>query len=167
MAGKILNCYWDACVWITLITDSGTSNHDSCLYVLEMAQRGECRIWTSTFTLAEVFKRKCDMEMVGLAEGYDEKFEDLIEQDFVMKIQVDMDVGTVARRLLRKFPKIGKPQDAIHVASALLENIDELHTFDREDLLSMSGQLERADKVKLIIKPPPERPIPPQIEMTV
>lgn len=100
-----------------------------------------------------------------MAEKYDERFEDLIEQEYIVKIQVDMDVGTVARRLIRKYPKLGKPQDAIHVASALLENVDEIHTFDKDDLIALSGTLERFDKVKLKINPPPDRPPGKQQEM--
>ena len=66
----------------------------------------------------------------------DKYFEDLIEQEFIQKVSVDVDVGKVARRLLRRFPAIGKPQDAIHVATCLLNNLDQLHTFDRDDLLA-------------------------------
>lgn len=167
MGGKVPKYYWDACIWITLISEPGTVRHDCCAYVLEMAQRGECEIWTSAFTLAEVYKRKCDGVVVGLEEAYDEKFEDLIESEFVKKVSVDMDVGTVARRLLRKYPRIGKPQDAVHVASCLLENVDEFHTFDRDDLLALDGQLDRIDKQKLTICKPPYPPVPPQAEMPI
>jgi hypothetical protein len=78
---------------------------------------------------------------------------------------VDVDVGKVARRLLRRYPEIGKPQDAIHVASCLLNNIDQLHTFDGEDLLGFDGQLARVDRAKLTICKPPKRPENPQAEM--
>ncbi len=112
-----------------------------------------------------MFRRKCNDQNVGLAEERDTYFEDLIEQEFIKKVSVDVDVGKVARRLLRKFPVIGKPQDAIHVATCLLNNLDQLHTFDREDLLGLDGQLERIDRVKLTICEPPMRPEPPQTEM--
>ena len=150
--------YWDACMWIALIKrESG--RFDACRIVIEKAQRGEVEIWTSSFTLAEVWKRRCSGEDAGLAESDDEAFEDYIEQDFIIRVAVDVDVGTAARRLLRKFPSVGKPQDAIHVATALIENVDELHTFDRQDLLSLDGLLERQDGVKLRIcipQPPPD-----------
>ena len=133
--------------------------------MLEQAKVGECEIWTSSFCLAEVFKRKCNGDFVRLAEERDIYFEDLIEQEFIKKVSVDVDVGKVARRLLRRFPKIGKPQDAIHVASCLLNNIDELHTFDREDLLGLDGELERVDRAKLTICEPREPPDNPQSEM--
>ena len=160
-----LKYYWDACIWITLISDRHSSRGQACEYVLEQAEGRECEIWTSSFCLAEVFKRKCDGDFVRLAEERDTYFENLIEQEFIQKVSVDVDVGKVARRLLRRFPVIGKPQDAIHVASCLLNNIDQLHTFDGEGLLRLDGQLERVDRAKLTICKPPERPDNPQFDM--
>ena len=157
--------YWDACIWITLISDRHSSRGQACEYVLEQAKAEECEIWTSSFCLAEVFKRKCDGVPVGLAVEHDTYFEELIEQEFTQKVSVNVDVGKVARRLLRRFPKIGKPQDAIHVASCLLNNIDQLHTFNHEDLLGLNGQLDRVDRAKLIICEPPKRPQNPQLGM--
>ncbi len=148
-----------------MISDRHSSRGQACEYVLEQARVGKCEIWTSSFCLAEVFKRKCDGDSLRLAEERDIYFEDLIEQEFIKKVSVDVDVGKVARRLLRRFPKIGKPQDAIHVASCLLNDIDQFHTFDREDLLGLDGQIERFDGAKLTICTPPERPDNPQSEL--
>ena len=64
-------------------------------------------------------------------------------------------MGTLARRLLRKHPGLGKPQDAIHVASCLVANLDELHTFDGSDLLKFNDKLQRSDNIKLKICKPP------------
>lgn len=106
-------------------------------------------------TMAEVYKKKCHGEKTGIVENEDEKFENLIQAEFVRKINVDIEVGNLARRLLRKYPKIGKPQDAIHVASCLIYNLDELHTFDEEDLLGFDNVLKRKDKKPLKICKPP------------
>lgn len=157
--------YWDACIWIVLIQDRDSVRGQCCQYVLDLAREGKCEIWTSSFCLAEVYKRKCDLTQVGLQEEKDKYFEDLIEQEFIKKISVDMDVAKVARRLLRKFPKIGKPQDGVHVASCLLENVDELHTFDRDDLLALDGKIDKLDKSKLKICHPPFPPAVDQMEM--
>lgn len=146
-------------MWIALIKRE-PSRFDACKFIIEKAQRSEVEIWTSMFTLAEVWKRRCAGEDTGLPEADDEAFEDYIEQEFVFRVAVDSDVGTAARRLLRKHPSIGKPQDAIHVATALIENVDELHTFDRADLLSLDGVLDRQDGEKLKICTPPPPPDP-------
>lgn len=152
-------------MWIELIQQQDTIRAACCENVISLAEMGRCELWTSTFTLAEVYKRKCGNETVGLPEEQDTAFEDYIEKEHIRKIQVDLDVGKVARRLLRKFPQIGKPQDAIHVASCLLYNIDELHTFDREDLLRMDLKLDRFDRRKLKICQPPYPQSSPQIEL--
>jgi hypothetical protein len=110
--------------------------------------------------LAEVVKRRCGNSPSALPEVDDAAFEDYIEQEFVVRVQVDFAVATAARRLLRQYPSIGKPQDAVHVATALLENVDELHTFDRSDLLPLDGKLIRQDGSRLKICMPPGPPDP-------
>lgn len=150
--------YWDACIWIELINQSSPDRVDRCKYVIEQAETGAVELWTSTFTLAEVYKRKCEGEFASIPEAADRAFEDYIEQEFIHKVQVDVDVGKLARRLLRKFPGLGKPQDAVHVASCLLRNVDEMHTFDDTDLTKFDGMLPRSDHVKLTICAPPMRP---------
>lgn len=151
--------YWDACCWIALIKQE-PDRIDSLRYVIEMAQRGDVEIWTSTFTLAEVFKRRCGSENAELPAIDDEAFEDYLEQDFVQRVQVDVDVGTAARRLLRRFPSIRKPQDAVHVATAVLNGVDEFHTFDGHDLLPLNGQIPAMGGGRLKICRPPAAPDP-------
>lgn len=151
--------YWDACAWIGLIRQE-PDKVDSLRHLMELAQKGKIEIWTSTFTLAEVFKRKCSENQVGIEPKDDEAFEDYLEQDYVKRVQVDVDVGTFARRLLRRFPSIRKPQDAIHAATAALNNIDELHTFDGNDLLPLDGQIPMSNGEKLRICTPPAAPDP-------
>jgi predicted nucleic acid-binding protein len=133
--------YWDACAWIGLIQRE-PGRFDSLEYVMNLAKDEKAEIWTSTFTLAEVFKRPCNGAQSGLLQAEDEEFEDFIVMDFVKKIEVDSDIGILARRLLRKYPSLKKPQDAIHLASALMHNVDELHTFDRPELMRLSGVIE-------------------------
>ncbi len=151
--------YWDACAWIALIKRE-PGRFELCRHVFDLAQRQEIELWTSAFTLAEVYKRKCDVKTDGIASEQDVQFEEFIMQDCVIIAQVDVDVGTAARRLLRTYPQIGKPQDAIHVATAIINNLDELHTFDRTDLLELNGVLDRLDGVKLKVCPPPSPPPP-------
>jgi predicted nucleic acid-binding protein len=154
--------YWDACLWIGLINQE-PDKIDSLKFIIDEAQKGKVEIWTSAFTLAEVFKRKCDSEQSGIDESDDVPFEDYIKQDFVQRVQVDSDVGTAARRILRKFPSIRKPQDAIHAATAALNNVDEFHTFDDKDLTPLDGQIPMANGQKLKIcrpsAPPPPLPV--------
>ena len=151
--------YWDACVWIGLINQEA-DKFASLRFVIEQAQKGDVEIWTSAFTLAEVFKKKCSGVQAGLESDGDEAFEDYLARDFIQRVQVDFDVGTAARRLLRRFPAIRKPQDAIHVATAAMNDVDELHTFDGDDLLRLDGQIPMANGQMLRICKPPSPPDP-------
>lgn len=146
-------------MWIALIKRE-RARFDACAHLIQQAQRGDIEIWTSAFTYAEVYKKHCSGEPAGIAPIDDQSFEDYIEQDFVQLVQVDADVGRAARRLLRQYPTIGKPQDATHVASALLMNVHELHTFDRENLLDLNEKLKCQDGVCLKIKIPDNPPDP-------
>lgn len=153
--------YWDSCVWISLINNEAGKAR-LCRGVIEEAEKGKVQLWTSSLTLAEVFKKKCDGKTLSIEEAHDADFETFIEQEFLVEVQLDHDVGVLARRLLRKHPELKKPADAIHLASAVLNNIDELQTFDGENLLSLNGKVERRDGRPLVIRNPPE---PAQISL--
>src|SRR5665213_113707 len=156
--------YWDACAWIALIQQE-QNRFESLSYLIEEAKNGKIEILTSNFTLAEVYKRPIDNGgQKSLLDTQDQAFEDYILQDFVSRVQVDFDVGTLARRLLRAYPTIQKPQDGIHVATALLNNVDELHTYDRANLLDLTEKIERQDGKKLRICHPPRPPVPAPVE---
>jgi predicted nucleic acid-binding protein len=155
LADRKRRVYWDSCVWLSLIKgDAERAEH--CAHVIEMARAGEFEVWTSSLTLAEVYKRKCDGDNVTLEEDKDANFESYIEQEFLREVQVDHDVGSLARRLLRKYPAIKKPADAVHLASALLNNCDEFHTYDGENLLGLDGKLQKLDGSLLKICHPPK-----------
>ena len=159
---EIKKVYWDACVWLSLINEDEAGRVARCNYIIEQAQAGSIQIWTSSISLAEVFKKKCEGKNISLEESKDIDFEKYIEQEFLTEVQVDHDIGLLARRLLRKFPELKKPNDAIHLATAALNNIDELHTFDAENLITLTRRIEKMDGSLLVICAPPEKPIDPQ-----
>ena len=116
------------------------------------AKKGECEIWTSTISVAEVYKSHAEREE---ATESSEKIDSLFEQGYVQMVAADYLITKDARTLLRQHrPPLKKPFDAIHLATALRHNCDEFHTFDREDLLSLDGKLDRQDRKKLVIKKP-------------
>ena len=160
--GNVPKYYWDACAWIDLITQADPDRFDRCLFVIEEAEAKRVELWTSAFTLAEVYKKKCSTETSGIPPDKDRDFENYIEKEFITKVQVDVDVGFLARHLLRQYPSIRKPQDAIHVATCLLNNLDELHTFDGNDLLALTGVIPKQDRTLLVICVPSKRPLKPQ-----
>lgn len=153
------NIYWDSCTWLSLINGE-PGRVDNCEHIIEQARKGEVRIWISSLTLAEVFKKKCDAGNRSLSEEKDVEFEKFMEQDFVVEVQVDHSIATIARRLLRKHPELKQPNDAIHLATAAINNVDEFHTFDRDNLLVLNAKIKRRDGKELVIcEPPPPPPV--------
>jgi predicted nucleic acid-binding protein len=146
--------YWDSCVWIALI-DEESGRVDRCQSQIRQATGGSFEILTSSLTLAEVYKFKCGSEAKALAIAKDAEFEKYLRQRFVVQIQLDHAVGTHARRLLRQFSALKKPNDAVHLASAALNNADTLYTFDSDNLIPLHRKIQRADGQLLNISEPP------------
>ena len=140
--------YWDACAWLGLINGEAAKSADLEV-VWKKAERGQVEIWTSAFCLAEVYKVKCEDGKTGLQADQDKQIDDLFQQDFVNVVQVDIEVAEEARRLLRTIDKLKKPSDAIHLATALVWNLDQLHTYDSDDLLGIT--INRRDGQRLDI----------------
>jgi hypothetical protein len=68
-------------------------------------------------------------------------------------VNLDRLSGEKARDLMQAGYSGLKPLDAIHLASAIIANAEELHTFDG-DLLRLSGMIDKSDGTKLkIVKP--------------
>ncbi len=151
--------YWDSCCFLGLINPS-EPKHLDCQAVWEEAQRGDATLFTSFFTFAEVFKAKCEGPAKPLVEAQDRQIEALLRQRWVEPMLVDERIGTAARRLMRQHPECKKPADAIHLATALALNVDEMHTYDQSDMLRLDQKVMRVDGVPLRICTP-HIPVPP------
>jgi predicted nucleic acid-binding protein len=145
--------YWDSCSFLGLINPS-EPKHPDCRAVWEQAKRGDAILFTTFFTFAEVFKAKCEGTTKPLAEAQDRQIEAMLRQSWVQPMLVDERIGTAARRLMRQHPECKKPADAIHLATALALNVDEMHTYDKSDLLRLDRKVMRADGASLRICTP-------------
>lgn len=142
--------YWDACAFLGLLNKEA-DKHPACLSVWKEAKAGNTVIYTSFFTWAEVFKAKCEGKAKPLAEAADKDIEAILSQPFIEAVLVDEGIGLSARRLMRAHEACKKPTDAVHLASALRLSVDELHTYDGSDLLSLNGKVLCADGRPLVI----------------
>lgn len=140
--------YWDACAWLGLLNKEGGKFEDLEV-VWRKAQHGELEIWTSAFCIAEVHKVKCADGSVSLDEADDAKIDNLFDQDFVFLVHLDTDIARLAKKLLRDHAKLRKPSDAVHLATAVNWNLDQLHTYDHSDLIGLD--VARRDGQKLEI----------------
>jgi len=126
-----------------------------CAYVFSQVEAKKAELWTSTFTLAEVYKLKCNGDWASMPYGQDDKFESFFTSGLVKPLLVDLQVAKISRRLCRKYSELRKPQDGIHLASCVVGNIEELHTFDVKDLIRLDGQIQLSNGKNLKISEPP------------
>lgn len=129
---------------------------EKCDYIIGEARKGAFEIWTSSLSLAEVHKTKCGTGLASIQQAKDKAFEDFLDQSFVVQRTLDNDVGKLARTLLRTHPKLKKPNDAIHLATAILSNVAEFHTTDKDDLLHLDGKIIclNGEQLKICEVPP-------------
>ncbi len=145
--------YWDSCTFLGLINTEAEKHRDS-KGVWDLAIQGEVEIYTSFFTLAEVFKAKCEGTAKPLEENEEDKIAAFFASDVIIGVPVDRRTAELARKLMRKHPCCKKPTDAVHLATAIFMNVDEMHTYDASDLLSLSGKVARQDGEMLVICSP-------------
>lgn len=152
--------YWDSCTFLGLLNQE-PGKVTNCRAVWNEAEKGLLVIYTSFFTFAEVFKVKCEGPAKPLAEEKDREIEQLLGQKWIRSVVVDEQIGVLARRLMRHHPECKKPSDGIHLATALILNVEEMHTFDGSDLLTLDGKVKRKDGKPLTICQP--TPTPPAL----
>jgi predicted nucleic acid-binding protein len=171
MASSPSRVGWDACSWIAHIqqerilgSDGETPVEDRgamCRPVLEAAEKGIVEIVVSALCLVEVLAR-------NRAAGIDDqKVRDFFDNDYILLVNLDKQVGDLARRLMLTGHPGLKPPDAVHLATACVANADEFHTFD-DRLLALDGQIDKADGTRLVIRKPavpaPPAPLLDEIE---
>jgi predicted nucleic acid-binding protein len=165
MAGSTKRVYWDACSWIALIhkekirnaQDVITEDRETmCKAVLHQARAKPqlVELVTSSLSLVEVCKHP---------KSQSTKTEDLaafFEHDYILLVDLDRFSAEKARELMQAGYAGLKPPDAIHLAAALIANVEEMHTFDGA-LLRLNGVLNKTDGTKLkIVKPDTSVPAP-------
>jgi predicted nucleic acid-binding protein len=163
MPTKRRKLYWDSCAWIGFIN----SEKDKILplrAIWEAAEPGECEIWTSAYAHIEVINGFSDHgEPYPPAES-DLIIEKTLSQDWVKRVQVDVQVARLARDLKREFHQQGlrKRADAVHLASAVHYNVETLITFDGNDLLPLNGMVKVRNGSPLLIRKagPEDMPYP-------
>lgn len=127
--------YWDACVFLSYI--NGVADRvDDVEGLLQLAEKGSIRLITSVATVVEV------------AMSETERTGDLLDPDAEVKIAalwqppspitlVDFHplIAAGALRLIREGVPKGwrlKPLDAIHLATAQRQGVDEIHTYSAD-----------------------------------
>lgn len=126
--------YWDSCIFIHYI--EGTKEWMPILDSLmdEANTGGELIIVTSTVSITEVAYAKAGKSGRALDPAVEADIDALwADRSAVRLVEFDQVIARAARSLLRRSVEIGrslKPMDAVHLATAELMQVAELHTTD-------------------------------------
>jgi predicted nucleic acid-binding protein len=150
---------WDACTWISMIIQEqallkdGTKENRAalCNHVIDLATKKSAEIATSGLTLAEV----CKHDEVKSRD--DDALTDFFRNEYILIVPVDRYVGTLARQYMQAGYAGLKPPDAVHLATAVVANVSEFHTFD-EKLLKLDQKIKFQNGNLLKICKPPQPP---------
>lgn len=161
MADPPRSVYWDSCAWIGFIKEEA-DKITPLRHVWTEAQRGRYVIWTSTYSYLEVMGSPLKHGETYPPEEEDDPIFAMFAQPHVRRAAVDVEIAKLARRLKREHhPTLSKRSDAIHLATALFHNVDELHSWNSSDLLPFNGKVQRRDGLPLVICVPSAHPAGP------
>jgi len=133
----IYTVYWDANVFHALFGRED-GRVDACERIERAARDGGVNIYTSTATFVECIWIK------GKINKFSREHEEVIGKyfmhKFIIPINCDRQIAEAARALIWKYPHL-RPKDAIHVASAISQQVDVLHSYDNDDLVKLDGKI--------------------------
>jgi predicted nucleic acid-binding protein len=126
------NRYWDSSVIIAYINEE-RGRVDTCRAILDDAEQGKIRIYTSALTITEVLKYK---GAKPIEKDKKEILRAFFQNDYITIIQLDRWIAFGAQELV--WENGIPPKDSLHVASALKAEVDVLETYDNDDLIKKS-----------------------------
>lgn len=124
--------YWDSDCFLSWLQAEAGKAH-VCEAVLEEAENGRVLLVTSALTLAEVLYLR---DHTPIPREHKQKVIDFFKNEYIAVRNVTRRVAEEARELV--WENGVKPKDAIHVATALHDDLDILNTFDQK-LIAKSG----------------------------
>lgn len=135
--------YWDANVFHALFQRE-EGRLEACSRIETEAKNGNVQIYTSAVTLVECLWIKAKGDPPGrpskLRPEHEKRIQEYFMQPFVKIVNCDRRIGESARSLVWKYEHL-RWKDAIHVATAISQPIDVLHSFDNDDLVRLSGKI--------------------------
>lgn len=123
--------YLESSVFIALIKGEvidGVDRGEIAQNILDDAAGGRWPVFTSTFTLAEVIKDR-NRPMLTLTE--EQRIDDFFKHEYIKLVTLDREIAELARKVARAHNL--RPPDAVHLASAIKVEADELLTWDKDN----------------------------------
>jgi predicted nucleic acid-binding protein len=132
MARSIRRIYWDTSIFLCFLGIGEEVRRKICEDILQHAADGKIRLFTSTYTIAEVIKPKKKSIPNARKLTADEitKIKEMFRWPFLTTIELDPRTAFFAADLARDHEL--QPADAVHAASAILWKMDALQAWDRD-----------------------------------
>jgi len=124
--------YWDSCILIALLTNENRPNGEmnGVFYWAKQVSQGDAFLLISSLARVEILK-------FFLSTEQQKVLDDFLKRSNVMEIELGPSVAEKARELrdyYQSLKSVSKKtlstQDAIHLATAIMYEADEFHTFD-------------------------------------
>lgn len=146
MPGTIDTYYWDACLFLAWLKDEKRrqGEMEGIREQVERVRRNEIRVITSALTYSEVTAAKIPNETA-------DAFANVMQRKNIRLIDVSVPIARKAGELKDFYAakggkRLGTP-DAIHLATAIIYQAKEFHTFDQNNsggtlgLIPLSGDV--------------------------
>ena len=130
--------YWDSDCILGWLKNEPDKNQ-LCEGTLDAAEKGKIKIGVSALSLVEVLRVKGHKKLTANNE---KKIRRFFDNDYFVLYDVDQWIGEKARDLVWQYNV--EPKDAIHTATAVLNNISTLNTFDNK-LLGLDNSIPLDD----------------------
>lgn len=140
--------YWDSCVFLALLKGE-PGRRNVCQALAETAEAGELTIVTSSATLIEVIT--LGEKLNALTEETEVTIRQFFLNEWIEVVQLDRLVGELARDLIWK-NKLSK-LDAVHVATAVIERVPLLETYDENLIDQLGGAVTHREVLIELRKP--------------
>jgi predicted nucleic acid-binding protein len=132
MAKLIRRISWDTSIFLCFLGIGEELRRKICEDILQHAADGKIRLFTSTYTIAEVIrpKKKSIPNSRKLTTEEIAKISAMFRWPFLTTIELDPRTAFFAADLARDHGLL--PADSVHAASAILWKMDALQAWDRD-----------------------------------
>ncbi len=127
-----MKLYWDTTVFLCFLSPVEQERRRICEDILRNARTGNCRIYTSTYTIVETVRpKKVSIPNARLLTPAEiAEIEKMFRWSWVEKVPSDQDIAFRALGLERDHSL--RSADAVHAATAIRMQVDELQAWDRD-----------------------------------
>ena len=141
--------YWDTCIFITWLKNENTTPGllDGINEVIKSVEKKESNIITSVITYTEMLHCK-------FSDDNYRKFEDIFKRPNIIACETTENIAKIAGEIRNYYRNRPNTPDAIHLATAITFEVEELHTSDgsgkKSGLISYNGKVASKYNIKIV-----------------